>query len=84
MAKLYTVRAKLHNGYTLFVANLFGGYHVMVKSGDHVYSVYGGYRHIGTACNRLLRSAATWHNSPVEYKQMTRADLDARGAFEGV
>ena len=82
MYKDYTVAAILNKNYIMFIANLFGKYHVMVKSGNSVYSVYGGYKHIGTAERYLIKSADSYHSNPVEYKYANRAYLDKFGAWD--
>lgn len=82
MHKDYTVAAILNKSYIMFIANLFGKYHVMVKSGNCVYSVYGGYKHIGNAERHLIKSAESYRCNPVEYKYANRAYLDKFGAWD--
>ena len=81
--KEYCYKAVLNDSYIMYIANLFGGYHVMVtdKNHEHNYSVYGGYRRIGDACNRLKMSAASYHSNPVSYYYKTKAMIDRDGAF---
>lgn len=82
MYKDYTVMAILNKSYIMFIANMFGKYHVMVKSGDNVYSVYGGYNRIGDAARRLIQSANSYHSNPIEYKYANKAYLDKFGAWD--
>ena len=82
MNKEYTVMAILNKSYIMFIANLFGKYHVMVKSGDSVYSVYGGYNRIGDAARRLIQSTNSYHSNPIEYKYANKTYLDKFGALD--
>lgn len=81
MNKEYAVVAILNKSYTMFIANMFDKYHVMVKSGVNVYSVYGGYNRIGDAARRLVQSADSYHCNPIEYKFANKAYLDKFGAW---
>lgn len=47
----------------------------------HTYSVYGGYKNIGTASNRLLESAMTYKSNPVKYYYTTKENIIKYGAF---
>ena len=80
-AKEYCVKAELNPSYTMFILGAFGGYSVLVKSGEHVYSVYGPYRNLGTAANRLKRSADSYKTNPVSYYWCNRETLLKTGAL---
>lgn len=81
--KEYCVYAKLNKEYILYVV-AFCGYNVFVTNETHTinYRVYGRYEKLGTACNRLLKSAGSYKTNPVEYKYMTKQDLIKNGVWE--
>lgn len=82
--KQYCVYAKLNKEYIMYVAHIFGSFKVFVTNEAHTinYCVYGGYDKLGTACNRLLKSAGSYKSNPVEYKYMTKEDLIKNGVWE--
>ena len=81
--KEYCVMAKLNPSYILYIANLFGSYHVMVTDEKHenTYSVYGGYKNIGTAANRLITSANSYKSNEISMYYANKAYLDKFGAL---
>lgn len=83
--KEYCYKAVLHPGYILYIGYVFGGYSVFVtnKNHDTNYSVYGPYRNLETAANRLLFSASTYKSNPVSYYYTTKELLHKYGAFGG-
>ena len=83
MKKEYCYKAVLHDGYILYIGYVFGKYHVFVTDKKHSYnySVYGGYDKLGTAENRLLQSANSYHSNPVKYYYQTKELLHKNGAF---
>ena len=83
-AKEYCYKAVLNPRYILYIGNVFGAYHVFVTDEKHTlnYSVYGGYRTIGAAENRLLKSAASYKSNEIKYSYTTRKNLLKYGAFE--
>lgn len=82
--KKYCVYAKLNPEYILYIGYVFGGYGVFVTNENHTtnYLVYGHYRKIGLAENRLLKSAKSYLSNPVEYKYMTKDDLIKHTVWE--
>jgi hypothetical protein len=84
--KEYCCKAALNPAYILYIGCVFGAYSVFVTDEHrrHNYRVYGPYRHIGTAANRLLRSANSYHSNPVALHYMTKEQLHENGAFSEV
>lgn len=62
--------AELNPEYILYIKYSFGLYYVCVMNAEGTtdYSVYGGYKTLGAAENRLLKSASTYHSNPVKYR----------------
>lgn len=83
MRKEYCYKAVLNDSYILYIGYVFGGYHVFCTNSDHThnYSVYGPYKNLGTAENRLLRSANSYYSNPVSYFYQSKALLHKNGAF---
>ena len=79
--KEYCVKAELNANYILFIGYIFGKYHVFVKSGEHTYSVYGGYKNIGTASARLKKSAQAYHSNHVSFWYTSKSILEKTGAL---
>lgn len=81
--KEYCYKAVLNEGYILYIGHVFGGYKVFVTDINHTYnySIYGAYKNLGTACNRLLKSANSYKTNDVNYFYMTKELLDKLGAF---
>ena len=81
--KEYCFKAVLNPGYILYIGCPAGLYHVFVTDQQHTYnySVYGGYKNIGTAAARLLKSAKSYFSNPVKYYYTTKQILAKRGAF---
>lgn len=92
--KEYCYKAVLNDSYVLFLGRPFGDlWHVFVankniKSLEEVenpdfstYSVYGGYKNIGTAERRLLESAKSYKSNPVSYHYSTKEMVIKHGAF---
>ena len=83
MKKLYCVRAKLNDNYILYIGYVFGHYEVFVTDKNHTYnySVYGGYKNLGTAENRLLKSANSYKSNPITRFELSKELFHAHGAF---
>lgn len=81
--KEYCYKAVINDSYILYIGNAFGLYHVFCTNKDRSvnYSVYGGYKRIGDAALRLLRSAQSYKSNPVSYFYMSKSLLDRNGAF---
>lgn len=81
--KEYCYKAVLNDSYILYIGYVFGKYHVFVTNKDHTtnYSVYGGYKNIGTAENRLLKSANSYKSNPTSYYYASKELIHKRGAF---
>ena len=62
-------KAELNPEYILYIKYSFGLYYVCVmnEAGTTDYSVYGGYKTLGAAENRLLKSAMSYHSNPIKY-----------------
>jgi len=83
MKKEYCYKAVLNDSYILYIGYVFGGYHVFVTDKAHScnYSVYGGYKRLGDASNRLLQSANSYHSNAVEYYYKSKELILKDGAF---
>lgn len=81
--KEYCVKAKLNKNYILYIANIFGKYHVMVtdEKQTHCYSVFGGYKNIGTAANKIKQSSSKYHCNNIELHYTTKTILAKYGAM---
>ena len=82
--KEYCYKAVLNPGYILYIGYVFGGYSVFVTDENHTknYSVYGPYRNMGTAANRLLKSASSYKTNNVSYFYTTKEIFHRHGAFD--
>ena len=82
--KEYCYKAILNSSYILYIGYTFGGYSVFVTDEKHStnYSVYGPYRNIGTASNRLLKSAASYKTNNISYYYMNKDLFHKYGAFQ--
>lgn len=85
--KEYLFRADDETGRTLYIAKLFGGYHIMVQqlandtTTEYTYELYGPYKAIGYA-SRQLKALA--QNSDYHYNRFyhkTKRQFDKYGAF---
>lgn len=84
MKKLsYCYKAVLNSQYILYLGYVFGAWHVFVTNEDHTinYSVYGGYKNIGTAHNRLIASAKTYHTNSIKYYYASKELILKNSAF---
>lgn len=65
--------------YIEIVQKIGGLYYVCVtnESKSVFYNVYGGYKHIGYAENRLLKSAKTYNSNPMYYEYVSTEVLQA-------
>lgn len=84
MKKLsYCYKAVLNPQYILYLGYVFGTWHVFVTNEDHTtnYSVYGGYKNIGIAHNRLIASAKTYYTNPISYYYASKELILKNGAF---
>ena len=83
MRKEYCYKAVLNDSYILYIGYAFGKYHVFCTDKDRTfnYSVYGGYKNIGTAENYLLRSANSYKSNEVSYFYMSKDLLHKIGPF---
>ena len=83
MRKEYCYKAVLNDSYILYIGYAFGKYHVFCTDKDRTfnYSVYGGYKNIGTAENHLLRSANSYKSNEVSYFYMSKDLLHKIGPF---
>ena len=81
--KEYCYKAVLNPGYILYIGYVFGGYSVFVRDENRniSYRVYGPYRNLGTAANRLLKSASSYKSNPISYYYATKELLHKNGAF---
>lgn len=81
--KEYCYKAVLNKEYILYIGYAFGKYHLFVTNADHTrnYSVYGGYKNIGTVEKRLLKSANSYKSNPVSYYYASKEFLNKYGAF---
>lgn len=81
--KEYCYKAILNDSYILYIGYVFGKYHVFVTNKDHTtnYNVYGGYKNIGTAENRLLKSANSYKSNPTKYYYASKTLFLKNGAF---
>lgn len=81
--KEYCYKAELNDGYILYIGYVFNKYHVFATDTKHSYnySIYGGYKNIGVAANRLLQSANSYKSNEVKYWYMTKEKLEKYGAF---
>ena len=63
----YCYKAILNPEYILYLVCTGNLFHVFVTNEKHTvnYSVYGGYKNIGTAENRLLKSAKSYKSNDV-------------------
>ena len=75
--------AKLNPSYILYIANLFGGYYIMVtdEKRENTYCIYGPYKNIGTAANRLIKSANSYKSNKISMYYANKAYLDEFGAL---
>lgn len=81
--KEYCYKAVLNKEYILYIGYVFGKYHVFVTNVDHThnYSVYGGYKNIGTAENRLIKSANSYKSNQISYFYANKELIHKNGAF---
>ena len=81
--KEYCYKAILNSEYILYIGCPCGLYHVFVTNEKHTinYSVYGGYKNIGTASNRLLRSAKSYKSNEVSFFYASKNLILKNGAF---
>lgn len=81
--KEYCYKAELNPAYILYIGYVFGKYAVFVTDHFHThnYSVYGPYKNIGTAENRLLKSANSYKSNPAKYYYMSKELLHEIGPF---
>lgn len=81
--KEYCYKAVLNPGYILYIGYVFGGYTVFVtdEKRTYNYSVYGSYKNIGTAENRLRKSAESYKSNPVSYFYASKELFLKNGAF---
>lgn len=79
----YCYKAILNPEYILYIGYVFGKWHVFVTDEKHSinYSVYGGYKNIGTAHNRLIASAKSYKSNPVSYYYANKELILKNGAF---
>lgn len=82
-AKEYAIKAELNQEYILYIGYVFGGYSVFVTNSDHTknYMVYGAYKNIGTAANRLKKSAESYKSNAVKMWYTSKDILQKCGAF---
>ena len=75
--KEYYCKAELNPEYILYIKYSFGLYYVCVmnSAGTTDYSVYGGYKTLGAAENRLMKSALSYHSNPVKYMLAGKAEI---------
>lgn len=78
----YYCEAYFHPEYIMYIRYENGAYSVWVRNeaGTRNYLVYGGYRALGLAENRLLFSAQSYKTNEVKYKVAKREEIQA-GAF---
>jgi hypothetical protein len=78
----YYYEARFHAEYIMYIRYENNAYSVWVRNEDGTrnYLVYGGYRAVGLAENRLLASAQSYRTNPVEYKIGTR-EVIQEGAY---
>lgn len=81
--KEYCYKAELNPGYILYIGCPFGLFHVFCtdEKRSFNYSVYGGYKNIGTAANRLLESANSYKSNPVKLHFASKELILKNGAF---
>lgn len=65
----YCYKAVLNPGYILYISRNNTGFSVRVtdEKRAHDYTVYGSYKNIGTAENRLLTSANSYKSNQVSF-----------------
>lgn len=81
--KEYCYKAILNTEYILYIGYTGNLYHVFVTNESHTinYSIYGGYKNIGTASNRLLESARGYKANKVSFFYATKELILKNGAF---
>lgn len=82
--KEYCYKAILNPKYILYIGCPFGLlYHVFVTDENHTfnYSVYGGYKNIGTAARKLIESAKSYKNNEVKMFYASKELILKNGAF---
>lgn len=82
MKREYCYKAVLNNGYILYIVHV-AQYYVYCTNKDrtHNFCVYGGYKNLGTASNRLLQSARSYKTNDVSYYYAPKELFDKNGAF---
>ena len=75
----YYCEAYFHSEYIMYILYEHDAYSVWVRNeaGTRQYLVYGGYRALGLAENRLLASAQSYKTNPVKYKMATKEEIQA-------
>ena len=78
----YYYEAYFHAEYIMYIKYHNNAYSVWVRNEDGTrdYLVYGGYRALGLAENRLLFSAQSYKSNPVKYKIGKREEIQ-EGAY---
>ena len=81
--KEYCYKAILNKEYILYLGCTGNLYHVFVTNENRTinYSVYGGYKNIGTAANRLLKSANIYKSNEVSFFYASKELILKNGAF---
>lgn len=75
----YIYRAELNPRYILEVKrNILDRYIVTVRDSTtgKTYPVYGPYKHLGTASNRIRESAASYKSNPIKYYYAKKYMID--------
>lgn len=85
--KEHLIRVENETGRTLYIANLFGGYHIMVQqlangsTTENTYELYGPYKAIGYASRRLKALAVNSDYNYTKFYYKSKTLLDKYGAF---
>lgn len=83
MKKEYCYKAILNPEYIMYIGCTGNLFHVFVTNEKHTtnYSVYGGYKNIGTAARKLIESAKSYKNNEVEMFYASKELILKNGAF---
>ena len=83
MKKEYCYKAILNPEHIIYIGCPFGLWHVFVTNKSHTinYSVYGGYKNIGTATWRLIESAKRYKSNDVKMFYASKELIHKNGAF---
>lgn len=86
MKKTYCAYCRMNENYIMYIGYVFGSYAVFVTNDkqDTNYLVFGHYKNLGTAENRLLKSANSYKSNPKHYFYTTKEIIQKIGVLETV